>query len=124
MTHQVRFSLMVIRTCRLPIRRGGSRFGRCARSRQKLVDSGKSKCQSHARRYRYRIRFYAAFLDDSILFRARCLAGARRGERISTMRRLGGTVWGVIVFLTLALARDAAAQWIPLNPVSSVQKQD
>jgi alpha-D-xyloside xylohydrolase len=35
-------------------------------------------------------------------------------------------VWGVIVFLTLtlALARDAAAQWIPLNPVSSVQKQD
>jgi len=42
------------------------------------------------------------------------------------MRRLGWTAWGVIVFLTLllALARDAAAQWIPLNPVSSVQKHD
>jgi alpha-D-xyloside xylohydrolase len=41
------------------------------------------------------------------------------------MRRLGSTAWGVIILLTLmlALARDAAAQWIPLNPVRSVQKQ-
>jgi hypothetical protein len=43
------------------------------------------------------------------------------------MRRLGWTAWRIALFLTLvlalALASDAAAQWIPLNPVSSVRKQ-
>jgi alpha-D-xyloside xylohydrolase len=63
------------------------------------------------------------FLDSSISFRTGLIAGARRSERIRTMRRLGWVAWGVIIFLTLMLARDAAAQWLPLNPVASVQKQ-
>ena len=41
------------------------------------------------------------------------------------MQKLGWAAWWIAILLTLLLAtaRDAAAQWIPLNSVTSVQKQ-
>jgi hypothetical protein len=97
------------------------------RERERFVGGGRSKCQGHARHYRYRIRYYVGFIDHSIPACVRSIAGARLGERIGTMRRLGWTAWCIALFLTptlvLALASGATAQWIPLNPVASVQKQ-
>ena len=39
------------------------------------------------------------------------------------MRRLGWIAWCIAIFVALATARGTTAQWIPLNPVTSVQKQ-
>ncbi len=39
------------------------------------------------------------------------------------MRRFGWTAWCITIFRTLATGRQTAAQWTPLNPVSSVQEQ-
>src|SRR5271169_1745669 len=59
----------------------------------------------------------------SIPFRVGSIAGTRLDERISTVRRLGWIAWCITIFVALATARGAAAQWMPLNPVTSVQKQ-